>query len=178
MSARSAGGDRAGPDPLRATSQLGRFLIVGCANFALSFAVFYLLYRYLPLSELRSLTASRIGASLANLGRSLGIDSIDAAAAQVAGYSAGLANSFFWNRRWTFGTRGRTAKRLQRFLALNLACLLLSSASMLVFTDLLGWPYKTVWVVTMTVITGINFVLSRNWVFATRGARAGTGGGA
>ena len=145
--------------------QLGRFLIVGASNFALSFTVFYLLYEHWPLSELDYLARGPAASSLAALARSLGIDSADAAAANVVGYSAGIVNSFLWNRSWTFQTTDRPFGRLRRFAALNLACLVASSASLFVFTDYLGWPYQPVWLLTMTAVTAANFALSRGWVF-------------
>ncbi|MDR2498056.1 MAG: GtrA family protein [Tannerellaceae bacterium] len=59
--------------------QASKYAIVGMGNTLLTFAVYYLLTEIFHLSP-----------SIAN----------------PAGYALGLANSFVWNRRWTFGHSG------------------------------------------------------------------------
>lgn len=146
-------------------AQFGRFLLVGCSNFVLSFAVFYLFYRYWRLTGALLAFLGPVGDPLSRLLARFGIGSADAALANVIGYSAGVVNSFVWNKYWTFGVRDRGASQFRRFVLLNLACLLLSSVSLFFFTDLLAWSYLPVWTVTMSAVTVINFVITRNWVF-------------
>lgn len=131
----------------------------------LSFAVFYFFYTRWPLSAAVFDDLAGGQGAISKPLRELGVSSVDAALANVLGYSAGVVNSFVWNRYWTFKARDRAGSQLRRFLLLNVACLLLSSASLFAFTDYLGWAYKGVWLVTMTVVTGLNFGLSKVWVF-------------
>ena len=97
----------------------------------------------------------------------LGASSFDATLANLFGYSAGIINSFIWNKFWTFQVKHETAAQFGRFLALNFSCLILSSGALFFFTDYLGWPYLLVWFVTMGIVTLVNFFISKMWVFAS-----------
>lgn len=146
-------------------NQFSKFILVGCSNFAISFAVFFLFYNYLPLSAFFNRALGILGDPFSqNLART-GTFSLDATLANIFGYSAGIANSFIWNKLWTFKAKLQTAMQLRRFLALNLFCLLLSSASLFLFTDYLNWPYLPVWFGTMAGVTLLNFGFSKYWVF-------------
>ena len=142
-----------------------KFIIVGFSNFAVSFAVFYFLYNYLQLSESLFLILGPAGDLLEKMLLGIKTESVDATLANIIGYSAGIINSFIWNKLWTFQVKHETTAQFSRFLILNLCCLLLSSASLFLFTDFLGEPYLPVWLITMGVITVINFVFSKFWVF-------------
>ena len=71
-----------------------RFLVVGCANFVVSFAAFYLAYQHLPVGE-------------------------RGAVANVVAYGAGLVNSFVLNRVWTFRAEGHVGVHATKFVLLN-----------------------------------------------------------
>ena len=141
-------------------------MVVGCTNFVVSFAVFYIFYQYLKLSEPLFSLLGPAGNFLQKTIKSLGAESADAMLANIIGYSAGIINSFTWNRLWTFKARHAAAGQFGRFLVLNLVCLLLSSLSLFIFTDSLALPYGPVWFITMCIITVINFAVSKYWVFA------------
>ncbi|MDD2850396.1 MAG: GtrA family protein [Desulfuromonadaceae bacterium] len=148
--------------------QLIRFCIVGCLNFAISFTVFYLSYRYFPLSRVMAAVSTAIASDITSVLRSFGITSIDAAASNVIGFTAGMGNSFVWNKLWTFKVAAGTKKQAGRFVLTNIVCLLVSTGVIFVCTDLNQWPYQPVWLVTMVFVTIINFVLSKYWVFAQK----------
>ena len=58
--------------------------------------------------------------------------------AKIIGYACGIANSYFWNSRWTFREeRRRDAREIVRFIAVNLVTLGLSLLLQWVFRDLL-----------------------------------------
>jgi len=145
--------------------QFTRFIIVGFSNFAVSFAVFYLLYNHWQLSGVFYTLLGERGRNLEGFVQHLGAVSLDATLANMVGYGAGVLNSFVWNKLWTFKAREETASQFGRFLALNLSCLLLSSASLFLFTDYLNWPSLPVWFVTMGIVTLVNFAASKYWVF-------------
>jgi putative flippase GtrA len=122
-----------------------RFLAVGLSNFLISYACF-------------------IGAmaALASLpGR--------ASISQVLSYGAGVAWSYYWNRRWSFGSQDPVASEGARFVATQLACLIISSASIGLAVDGLRMPATPSWFVVMIPITLLNFALLRSWVFRNGG---------
>jgi putative flippase GtrA len=153
---------RASPD-LR---QLVRFLVVGCLNVAVTFAVFVLCYSQLSLG---SSFLGRMGAAGEWLGGALaglGVGAIDAAVANFVGYIAGMVNSFVLNKLWTFEARGGTARQAQRFVVLNLVGLFGSTLIMFVAVDALGAPYLPVFVVTVVLTTLFHFFGNKHWTFA------------
>ncbi|AIQ44969.1 hypothetical protein R70723_02900 [Paenibacillus sp. FSL R7-0273] len=122
--------------------QFLKFNAVGLLNTLIDFAVFTLLH-------------------------SLGLMN---APAQVISYSAGTANSFFWNKKVTFrdrdaGKSGSDRLQLVRFIILNLAVLGISVLLMHMLTVSFGIQvlFAKVLVTGVTVI--INFIGSRMWVF-------------
>ena len=129
--------------------QFLRFCTVGLGNTAVDFLAFFLL----------------------NLG---GVPSLPA---QALSYSAGVVNSFFLNRRWTFSvTRKANVPEMARFTMVNGLSLLVSAGLLFILNDVnhIGlWPSKL-------MATGggivVNFMGSRLWVFAeyqkTRGENA------
>ena len=149
-------------------NQFSKFIIVGFSNFAISFAVFYLLYNYWKLSPLFYGLFGQAGNGIEDFILQLGATSLDATLANIFGYGAGTINSFIWNKFWTFQVKHQAGKQFGRFLALNLFCLILSSVSLFLFTDYLGWSYLPVWFVTMGIVTLINFFISKAWVFGNK----------
>ena len=145
--------------------QFSKFIVVGFSNFIVSFVVFYFFYNYWKLSAIFYSLLGQAGRNLENIVLQAGAASLDATLANIVGYSAGIINSFTWNKLWTFEAKKKTAKQFGRFLVLNLFCLLLSSAFIFVFTDYLGWAYLPVWFITMGIITLVNFAVSKYWVF-------------
>ena len=145
--------------------QFSKFIVVGFSNFIVSFVVFYFFYNYWKLSAIFYSLLGQAGRNLENIVLQAGATSLDATLANIVGYSAGIINSFTWNKLWTFEAKKKTARQFGRFLVLNLFCLLLSSAFLFVFTDYLGWAYLPVWFVTMGIITLVNFAVSKYWVF-------------
>jgi putative flippase GtrA len=145
--------------------QFSQFIVVGFSNFAISFAVFYLLYNHWKLSGVFYGLFGQAGKGIEDFILQLGVTSLDATLANIFGYSAGTINSFIWNKFWTFQVKHQAGTQFGRFLALNLSCLILSSASLFLFTDYLRWSYLPVWFVTMAVVTIVNFMVSKYWVF-------------
>jgi putative flippase GtrA len=123
-----------------------RFVVVGCANFVVSFAAFYASYRYLPLDE--------------TIGRG--------AVANVLAYCAGLVNSFVLNRLWTFRAEGRVAAHALKFGLLNAATLLASTAVVLLLVDRAGFPALAVWLPLTLAILTAHYLGMKYWAFASR----------
>jgi putative flippase GtrA len=145
--------------------QLFKFLIIGCTNFAVSFVVFYLCYERLQLATALLAVSGALGKDIQSWLAATGIASPDAALANILGYSLGTVNSFVWNRTWTFEKQSDTGKRFRKFVALNVLCLALSTAILMLLVDWLHWPYGIVWVGTMGFVTVLNFIGNKFWVF-------------
>ena len=123
---------------------LARFIVVGCANFVVSFTAFYASYRFLPLDD--------------SSGRG--------AVANVLAYAAGMINSFVLNRVWTFRAEGRLVEHASKFIVLNAATLAASTAIVLVLVDWAGFPALTVWLPLTLAILTAHYLGMKHWAFA------------
>jgi len=125
---------------------LARFVVVGCANFVVSFTAFYASYRFLPLDE--------------SSGR--------AAVANVLAYAAGMINSFVLNRVWTFRAEGQVAAHAFKFIVLNAATLVASTAIVFALVDRAGFAALAVWLpLTLGILTA-HYLGMKHWAFAAR----------
>ena len=120
---------------------LGRFLLVGTSNTALSYVVFRLCLRAWP------------------TGRHA------AGVAQLIAYTIGIAWSFLWNRHWTFRSRRPAAGQAVRFLLLQVALLLASADLIGLAVDRLRYPATPSWLVVTVLIALANFLGARFLVF-------------
>ncbi|OKO95431.1 GtrA family protein [Geobacillus proteiniphilus] len=113
-----------------------RFAVVGVSNTAVDFVIFFL---------------------LAAMG-------VPAAAAQVVSYGVGMANSYIWNRLWTFQVKRKAnIGEFLRFLAVNGLSLGASLGVLLAAERIMPlWLAKSA-----ATIAGmaVNFIGSRFWVF-------------
>lgn len=139
--------------------------MVGFLNFAVSYSVFLLLCRYLPFSSIIRLLPETAEVLVSGSMKTFGVLSVDASFANAAGYLAGMLNSFILNRGWTFGSRGGKGGEAAKFVVTNFLMLAASSGIIYFLADLRGWPYQPVWFATMAVVTLLNYLLCRHWVF-------------
>lgn len=86
--------------------------------------------------------------------------------AQALSYSAGVANSFFFNRKWTFRvTRQASVPEVIKFVIVNGLSLSLSSGLLYVLHDV---THLQLWLSKFSATGGgmvVNFLGSRLWVF-------------
>lgn len=117
--------------------QFLRFATVGVANTLLDFLIFIALINLTSLSPI---------------------------VANVISYSAGIANSFVWNKHWTFGDKEpTTTKQLVLFGIGNGAGLALSTATVALLIGFLGPFFAKVISVGVTLLW--NYAFSRRIVF-------------
>jgi putative flippase GtrA len=138
-----------------------RFALVGCTNFLVSLAAFYLCYHYLPLGKIA--TALHLSATRA-AGEGVGAEG---AIANVLAYFAGMMNSFWWNRSWTFRAGGGVLGQAVRFAVVNMLGLSLGTLIVFVLVDRMGFPELAVWVPLAGLIVVTNYLGLKLWAFAT-----------
>jgi putative flippase GtrA len=121
--------------------QFVRFCLVGASNTALTYLIFT------TLTRLMGPWAGR------------------AAVAQAVGYPAGVLWSYWLNSRWTFRAVDHARKRFTRFVGVQAVLMAASAALIGLLVDRLGLPATPAWFGVTVVITAINFVVTRVWVF-------------
>lgn len=92
-----------------------------------------------------------------------------AIAAQPVSYLCGFANSYFWNRKWTFrsGSRVNLAE-LVRFGVVNAVSFGLATVVLMAVVSGLGWNALIGKAISIFASLAANYIGSRLWVF--RGA--------
>lgn len=113
-----------------------RFGVVGVSNTAIGFGAFWTLHHLMP-----------------------------AAGAQGIAYTLGASWSYYWNRRWTFQSRGKVAGEASRFFTLQIGFMALSSALLGLLVDHAHLPSGPCWLAVSAFVTVLNFVASRYWAF-------------
>lgn len=125
--------------PVTELAKMVKFGITGVVNTAVDYAVFFLLARLLG---------------------------FNAYAAQAVSYGAGMLNSYFVNRSWTFRTGARFfSPQLVRFVVTNLVVLGVSMLLLKFFMEILSVDMMLAKLITICVTMALNFVISRLWVF-------------
>lgn len=92
-----------------------------------------------------------------------------AIAAQPVSYLCGFANSYIWNRKWTFRSGKRASMpELVRFGVVNAVSFGVSTVVLMAIVNGLGWSALIGKAVSVVASLAVNYVGSRLWVF--RGA--------
>jgi putative flippase GtrA len=151
--------------------QLLKFSIVGFLNVAVSFLIFYLCYERWQTGSLILVAVGAVGKNFAETLHQLGVPSLNAAFANVAGYLTGMISSFLLNKTWTFGTRHTSMTQVWRFVAVSAFGLTCSTLALFIFVDLLEKPYLPTWFVTTSAIMILNFLGTKYWAFSENGFR-------
>ena len=121
--------------------QPARFLVVGVGNTALDALIYYALTRTIPFFSASPVYAKAIS------------------------YTAGILNSFFWNRMWTFRSSTRASATLLPYIASNLSGLALNTATMQVALKILSLPEPISFLLATAITTAWNFLISKFLVF-------------
>jgi putative flippase GtrA len=118
-----------------------RFALVGFSNFIVSYGVF----------------RAALAAPLAFPMRT--------SAAQLMSYALATLWSLYWNRRFTFRSSGPLMKQARRFIILQVSLALTSAALIGLAVDHFGISPSVAWFAVMSVVTIVNFLLVKWWVF-------------
>lgn len=121
--------------------QLLKFLLVGASNTVVSFLVFALVVNSLPANALM------------------------AGLSQAVSYSCGILWSYMLNNGWVFRGGAGAGQRFPRFVAAQLGMMVASIAGIAALSELTQWRAELVWVLVMAVVTVLNFLVMKKWVF-------------
>ena len=90
-------------------------------------------------------------------------------AASTIGYSAGVANSYFMNRLWTFAVTTRVnGLEFGRFVLVNLVALALNLVVLQYLTTVIGLSPEVSQVLAIGVSLVANFAGNKWWAFRSR----------
>lgn len=131
--------------PSKELTRFARFLVVGAGGTLLDFIVLTLL----KLAGLPTILANSFS------------------------FTAGVANNFTWNSRWTFAeiSTRRSSRQFFQFLLVSLAGLAINNAIVLLleapFSALIGaaWGYLPAKMIATGVVVFWNYFANRNWTF-------------
>jgi HAD superfamily phosphatase (TIGR01668 family) len=151
--------------------QIAKFLIVGGSSFVIDAGLHRLLMFNLTAGG--TLVSVSAGEWLHQALGSPGIapDTLAFVAFKIPTASLAILNSFYWNRRWTFGikTKEDQHKQLMRFVTVSLVGLALNSAIGTVVFELLQGKVQHAWTVATVSAAGAvavwNFLGQRLWAF-------------
>lgn len=80
-------------------------------------------------------------------------------------YAIGVAQTFLFNKRWTFGHRGSNRHALLRYCAVYGLGYVINLLTLLILVDHLGWPHQWVQGAMILALAGMLFLLQKFWVF-------------
>lgn len=81
-------------------------------------------------------------------------------------YAVGVAQTFYFNRVWSFGHDGRVLTSFVRYISAYALGYVFNLAMLLLLVDLWGWPHQWVQGAMTFVLAGMLFLMQRYWVFA------------
>jgi putative flippase GtrA len=125
--------------------RMAKFVLVGLLNTGVDFAIFVILVYGFAVSTIW---------------------------AQAVSYTAGVVNSYLWNRKWTFQAQGwGTPGDLLRFMLLNAVSFAAATALLLSLERWMGWTPAAAKMASVAVSLAVNYAGSRFWVFRSPNAQ-------
>lgn len=166
--------ERQGIFASRVVRQFAKFCIVGGSSTVIDLGLHFILMFVLVSGG--SLVSVQVGEALMSRLPFLfgGFDKpADAAFPVFKVFTAGLAvlNSFFWNRRWTFGIRGsqESGTQLTKFITVAVVGMILNTAITTALNAIIPGHPKRSWAIAAAIATIIvvfwNFAGQRLWTF-------------
>ena len=90
-------------------------------------------------------------------------------------YGIGVAQTFLFNRNWSFKHRGGVAGALGRYVAAYVAGYVLNLVVLWGAVDVLNFNHRWVQAVMIIVLAVVLFLLQKHWVFRTPTLQAASG---
>lgn len=85
-------------------------------------------------------------------------------------YAVGVAQTFIFNRRWTFCSEGAAGPSLVRYVVAYALGYLINYLTLLLLVDRFGIPHQLVMAVLIVVMAIYFFLAQKFWVFRKRAA--------
>jgi putative flippase GtrA len=123
--------------PKKTLIQLIQFCVIGVSNTIIQLGIYYLLIRC----------------------------NVYYLAANIIAFFLSVANSYIWNKKFTFKEQGTTKITIVKMYASYGVTTLLSTGLLYVLVDILGISKYISPIINIIIITGINFVLTKYLVF-------------
>ena len=86
-------------------------------------------------------------------------------AAATVTYACGVAQTFWFNRAWSFGHQGHAGLALLRYIAVYLAGYLLNMVLLYLLVDIYGWDHRWVQAAMVLGLAVLIFLALRFWAF-------------
>ncbi|HLP06144.1 MAG TPA: GtrA family protein [Paludibacter sp.] len=118
--------------------QLVRFGIVGVSNTLITAAIIWILLRIFHVSDYIS---------------------------NIVGYVAGLINSYFWNRKWTFASKTKWSETIFKFILTFGVSYLFQLGNLYLLLHYTKTDPYVCQLISIVVYTGINFILNKYYTF-------------
>lgn len=83
----------------------------------------------------------------------------------ILGYTFGIINSFYWNKKWVFKSNSGEINIIFKFVIVNLVTLGLNTILLYLLVDHLHIRYFLSQLVATAVGMVINFILNKKWTF-------------
>lgn len=83
----------------------------------------------------------------------------------ILGYTFGIINSFYWNKKWVFKSNSGEINIIFKFVMVNLVTLGLNTFLLYLLVDHLHIRYFLSQLVATAVGMVINFILNKKWTF-------------
>jgi putative flippase GtrA len=80
-------------------------------------------------------------------------------------YAAGVAQTFVFNKHWSFRSGGRARAQFGRYLAVYAIGYALNLAGLFLLVDVLGWAHQLAQGILIVAIAVLLFLLQKFWVF-------------
>lgn len=87
-------------------------------------------------------------------------------------YVVGIAQTFMFNRRWSFGHGGTLGPAFVRYCMAYALGYMVNLAALHILVDQLRWPHQGVQACMVFVVAALLFVLQKFWVFRAVAASA------
>jgi putative flippase GtrA len=86
-------------------------------------------------------------------------------AANVLGYSLGVLNSYYWNKKWVFQDRTEKASVFFKFIAVNILTLAFNTFALCILVSQLGFHPVLANVFAIGSGLALNYIMNYKWTF-------------
>lgn len=92
--------------------------------------------------------------------------------AKSVSYSAGVVNSYLWNKHWTFKSLVDSRRTFLPFVGVNLLAVGLNTGIMYLALEIFGWPESGALALATTATFMWNFAINKIFIFKQHGGRS------